>query len=290
MDGLTFIADFAYERQNESELSFAAGDIIKITASQDGWLYGQHTTTKLEGWVSQAFGHTRNESPYNKMSKDVKDEKRKLLYKNIIAAETEFTNLLADFVKEVITPMNLRDTPFKRQFLSDSAVAVSFNLLQDLYKACHNFESILKISNTDIEVSNAYIQFSASLQIFAQYASENAKLLNTIKTNIRQLSEIVPERINMGQILVLPMEHVVVYKSLFQEYIWLTPANSPDFAALEAALTMITTQTQEVEAKIKEEEESWKLLNLQNQCKYAFFFLLVTSFVLSYGSLEYLSY
>jgi hypothetical protein len=266
MDNVTFIADFDYERQNETELSFQVGDTVSISASQEGWLYGQHNKTQLVGWVAAAYGHTRQESPYNKMTGTAKDEKRALLFKNIIVAESEFTTMLADFIKEVINPINLRDTPFKRTFLGDSSVAVSFSLLQDLYKACFNFESVLRMSKTDIEVSNAYIQFAPSLQIFAQFASENAKLLNALKGNQRQLAEIIPEKVNAVQVLIQPVEHVALYKSLLQEYIWLS-THSPDFAVLEAALGQIAEQTLGVEAKIKEEAEGYKLLTLQSQCK-----------------------
>jgi hypothetical protein len=146
-------------------------------------------------------------------------------------------------------------------------VAVSFSLLQELYKACFNFESVITASKSDIELSNAYIQFSPSLQIFAQYASENAKLLNAIKGSTRQLAEVVPEKVDIVQVLIQPMQHVPLYKNLFQEYLWLS-SGTPDYGALETALEMISSQTREVEARIKEEEESWKLLTLQSQCTF----------------------
>jgi hypothetical protein len=265
MEGLTFVADFDYERKNDTELSFEKGDTVRITANQDGWFYGQHTKSGLMGWLAPSYGHTRQDSPYSKLTGAAKSDKRDLLFRNILAAEHEFTTLLSTFIQEVINPINLRDTPFKRSFLNDASVAVSFSLLQELYKACFNFESVITASKSDIELSNAYIQFSPSLQIFAQYASENAKLLNAIKSSSRQLAEVVPEKVDIVQLLIQPMQHVPLYKSLFQEYLWLS-SGTPDYGALETALEMISSQTLEVEARIKEEEESWKLLTLQSQC------------------------
>lgn len=265
MDDLIFVADYDYEKQNETELSFLVGDTIRVTANEGGWFYGKHTRTEKCGWVSPSYGHTRQDTPYNKMSADVKEEKRNLLLKNIILTEKEFVNMLGEFVQTVITPFNLRDTPFKRSFMGDSSVAVSFSLLQELYKACFNFENVLKASKSDIELANAYIQFAPSLLIFAQYASENAKLLNAIKS-CRQLSEVVPESFNIIQTLIHPMQHSTLYKSLFQEYIWLTARTNPDMSSLEVALDMIIAQSNVVDARMKEEEESWKLLNLQAQC------------------------
>ena len=267
MDDLTFVADYDYEAKNETELSFNSGDTIRITSSQDGWFYGQHNKSGKSGWVPPSYGHTRHDSPYNKISPAMKEEKRTLLFKNIISAEHEFIGMLQNFIQDVITPINLRDTPFKRSFLNDSSVAVSFSLLQDLYKACYNFDSIMKTAKSEIEIANAYIQFAPSLQIYAQYAPENAKLLNTIKGNSKQLSEIIPDRIDIVPILLQPMEHCSMYKALFQEYVWLSNPASPDYSALQTALEMIISQTLSVEEKIKEEEESWKLLNLQQQCK-----------------------
>lgn len=266
MDDLTFVADYDYQGQNETELSFQVGDTIRISANEGGWFYGKHTRTEKQGWVSPSYGHTRHDTPYNKMSADVREEKRSLLFRSIVSTENEFVTMLSEFVQIVITPFNLRDTPFKRSFLGDSSVAVSFSLLQELYKACFNFESVLKNSRSDLEIANAYIQFAPSLQIFAQYASENAKLLNAIKS-CRQLGEVVPESFNIIQTLIQPMQHCSLYKQLFQEYIWLTPKTSADMASLEVALDLIIAQTNVVDARMKEEEEAWKLLNLQAQCK-----------------------
>lgn len=264
MEDLSFVADYGYEAQNDTELTFKVGDVIRITANEGGWFYGQHANGKT-GWVAPSYGHTRYDSPYTKISNEEKEEKRKLLFKQIISTEHEFVMVLQEFVQGVVNPLNLRDTAFKRAFLGDSAVAVSFSLLQDLYKACFNFESVLKISQSDLELANAYIQFAPMLQVFAQYASENAKLLNAVKGS-RQLNEVVPENINIVETLIQPMQHCALYKGLFQEYIWLTPRENPDFPSLETALDQIITQTNYVEAKMKEEEESWKLLNLQAQC------------------------
>ena len=267
MDDLSFVADFNYEAQNETELSFKVGDVIRISANEGGWFYGLHPNGK-SGWVAPSYGHTRYDSPYTKISAAEKEEKRKLLFKNIVSTEHDFVTMLQEFIQSVVNPLNLRDTSFKRTFLGDSAVAVSFSLLQDLYKACFNFETVLKMSQSDLELANAYIQFAPSLQVFAQYASENAKLLNAVKSNTRQLNDVVPESIDIAGTLIQPMQHCSLYKGLFQEYIWLTPKESPDFPSLETALDQIITQTNYLDAKMKEEEESWKLLNLQSKCKF----------------------
>jgi hypothetical protein len=264
MENSSFVADYDYQAQNEGELTYSAGEVIRIIKENQGWLFGQKPSGE-SGWFAPSYGHIRIDSPYETLSDTIKMEKRQLLMENIIATENEFVTMLYDFIQAVITPINLRDTPFKRSFLGDSSVAVSFSLLQDMYKACYNFETVVRATKTDLELANAYIQFAPSMQIFAQYASENAKLLNSIKSS-RQLSDIVPDRINLIQTLIHPMQHCSVYKSFFQEYVWLTPVSTPDVASLSAALDMIIAQSNYVEAKLREEEESWQLLNLQEKC------------------------
>ena len=198
---------------------------------------------------------------------------RKSVFAKILSTEVAFVILLEEFIQVVINPMNLRDTPFKRSFLGNPSVAVSFSLLQDLYKACHNFENAIRQSKSDSQLAQAYIHFAPSLQLFAQYAAENSKLLNIIKSSNRlsvgRLNEVVDENFDMTTPLTQPMQHCTVYKTMFQEYINLTPRSGASSSVLENALEVIITQANLMDAKIKEEEDSWSLLNLQSRCKFS---------------------
>ena len=192
-----FVADYDYQATAEGELSFVAGDTIYITTTQDGWYYGEHKKSGQSGWVVPTYGHTRQESPYSNLSDTMKAAKKKEAFQRLIGVQHEFHTALSAFIDGVIIPLNLRDTPFKRSFLGDSAVAVSFSLMQELQKDCSNFERVVANVTGDMELANAYIQFAPSLQIFAQYAAENAKLLNAVKTNIRQLAPLIPPEVKL---------------------------------------------------------------------------------------------
>jgi len=171
----------------------------------------------------------------------------------------------------VITPLNLKDTPFKKTITSDPSVAVSFNLLVEIFQISTNFYNSIKThSNNNQQIAETYYYLSPSLQLYAQYASENAKLLNIIKSNSRQFNSIVPENYNLEYVLIQPLEHYLSYSILFQEYIWLSPSNSTstmDSNTLDISFGHIITQTNSINHRIIEEQSNWKLLTLQSQCK-----------------------
>lgn len=62
---------------------------------------------------------------------------------SILSNQRAFNDGLKPFMDNVILPILLKDTSFKRHFLAAPAVAVSFNLLQQIYEACFNFLSVL---------------------------------------------------------------------------------------------------------------------------------------------------
>ena len=56
---------------------------------------------------------------------------------------------LKAFMDNVIAPILLKDTTFKRHFIAAPAVAVSFNLLQQIFEACYNFSSVLSAAEKE---------------------------------------------------------------------------------------------------------------------------------------------
>ena len=173
--------------------------------------------------------------------------------------------------------MNLKDTPFKKTITSDPSVAVSFNLLNEIFKISNNFHNSIKNhsnanndnSNNNQQIADTYYYLSPSLQLYGQYASENAKLLNIIKSNSRQFNSIIPEHYNLEYVLIQPLEHYLSYSILFQEYVWLCPSytSTLDSNSLDVSLGHIISQTTIIDNRIIEEQSNWKLLNLQSQCK-----------------------
>ncbi|NXH44728.1 BI2L1 protein, partial [Dicaeum eximium] len=53
---------------NKTLLSFAQGDIITLLVAEekDGWLYGEHDTTRLKGWFPSSYTRPMNESAEEK--------------------------------------------------------------------------------------------------------------------------------------------------------------------------------------------------------------------------------
>eukprot|EP01038_Epipyxis_sp_PR26KG_P012646 gene12646-16955_t len=269
--GVIFVADYEYEAQNESELSYSVGDNIQIIHADGDWWYGEHTRTGQVGWVAPTYGHTRAEqSPYENLSDQAKLAKRNPVFQDLLEFESEFVGKLLIFMNTIILPLQVRDTNFKRTFMSEPAIGVSFSLLQEIYNACAGFESILKSSKNDADIATAYLQFAPSLQIFAQYASEETKFLNAVKIHSRQLGDFVskskfPDGHSLESYMIMPLEHYPLYKQNFQEFVWLSPSSTKTTSeSLSAALDAIIAQSEYVDMKLKEEEESLMLLTLQS--------------------------
>lgn len=216
------------------------------------------------------MGDTEEISPYAHLSLEQRESLRTNMIKAIIADETNFVFGLKSFAHEVVGPIELRDTPFKRSFLADPVVAVSINLLMEIQKACSDFLSAIVQSETEQGIADAYKYFSPSLQLFAQYATQNSKFLNVIEKNIRNLTPFISADLNLESTIISPLEHYSTYRVNFREYFWLIPGDHPDFPLVEESLKAVTIQVEQIDIKLKDEIESLVVLNLQSQCKLFF--------------------
>lgn len=113
-------------------------------------------------------------------------------------------------------------------------------------------------------VAQAYTQFAPSLQLFAQYGAQNSNLLNTIKRNERQLSELLPGENHFEKSLISPLIFYPYYKQELKEYVSLVPPTDASYKLLSDTLALINTQSDNIDLKMKDEEERLQLLALQN--------------------------
>lgn len=180
--------------------------------------------------------------------------------------EASFISSLHELLECLINPMGIKDTQFKRQFLSEAAVAVSFSLLAEIHKACSNFYYALVTMKNDGDIASAYADFAPSLQLFAQYASENSKLLNAIDRNKRNVNQCLTKEIDYLPVLIRPLEHYLKYRNYFEQFVNVS-TGSKHLSALSDALVAVVKQSEYVDIKLQEELESQLLLILQNKCK-----------------------
>ena len=269
-----FIADFAFDAESETELSFSKGEIINVISQDTEWWYGEMLTTSgqstgTKGWFVPAYGHIAvSVSPYSDLPAKQMVTKRTAVAMQIFKEEKEFVNTLKSFIDLVVEPIRLLDTPFKRSLMSDASVGLSLTLIQDIYAACNNFLEGIMGSSSAIEMADCYAQFAPSLQLFSQYTSENTKALNSLKAFSKQLTEFMsgvnmPQGLTIEYCLILPLNHYTKYAPAFQEFIWLTPALSIELPSLETALISLSEHSSLVDEKNREEEEAQQLLKLQ---------------------------
>lgn len=269
-----FVADYPYESQNEGELSFDQGDQIKILNSDGDWWFGELVYPKYgmtEGWISPSYGHVVEESsPYAEISDQDKLNRRTALFMEIIRVETGFCQDLDIFNKTIVSSLLSRNTPFKRNFLNEASIAVSLNLLRDIFNMSSKFLAEISKADSAEKMALCYRQLAPALQLYAQYAAENAACLNAVKSFGRQLREFtnenpLPAGLSLESCLVLPLAHYSKYASNFQEFVWLTPESKPEFVSLKSALEAINLETLKVDDTLNELAASVKLLSLQSQ-------------------------
>ena len=191
---------------------------------------------------------------------------RNNVFYSILVKEETFLKNLKYFIDNVINPLNLKDNTFKRSFLAQPAVTVSFNIIIDIYKNCLNFTEVLKKINCEndksiIEVCEAFKQFAPSLVLFAQYASKNLTMLNAINSSEKSVNENITDRnLNIANAVVSPLLHYLDYSTGLKNLLSFTPEDSNDYKALEKALDDVEVQTDHVNETLKGESDSIQLL------------------------------
>lgn len=256
--------DHDFQSMEPDQLSFKKGDILRTIKVEGEWSFGELQSNGKMGWVPSDYGHKRIEeaSPYSDITSKERGTKRKETMQLIISSEQEFVSALKVYLETIVAPISLRDTDFKRAFMNQAAVAVSFELLKAIYNTCLLFVSALQNAKTEGAVANAYSQLS--LPLFAQYTSENSKFLYEVKRNSRALLEFCEgAKSEVEGAILLPLMHYQKYKQEYQQIIWLTPDESASPAAKEA-LNSIIDQTEYIDLKLQEEDASLRLLKLQD--------------------------
>ena len=264
-----FIADFSYIAANQGELSFDENEHLQVLNNESEWWFAMKTTGQV-GWIPPSYGHVSEVSPYTNLSDREKLNKRKHLFAEIIQVEATFVSDLDIFIQTIVVPLQARDTSFKRSFLSEPSIAVSFSLIKELYVTCSFFVNSIRSASSADQMAKCYLQFAPSLKLFSQYASENATCLNAIKSFSPQLCEFskdhrLPDGLTLESCIVLPIRHYPKYALKFQEFVWLTPTGRPELTSLNRALDEVIIQTELVDNTLDDLAASVKLLALQGQ-------------------------
>ncbi len=220
----------------------------------------------MQSFLMNANGNTLDSAKYSK---------RKALFGRIVTEEDEFVEELGKYLTLVVNPLLRRDTSFKRDFLTEPSIAVTFNLLQDIFTASSHFlENVRSAVSRDnfSDILTAYNHFAPSLSLFGQFAGENATCLNTLKNNSKKLAKFVsavpfPDGMNLQSTLVVPVEHYSEYSTGLKECLALTPLTDPQRVALLSTVEAIDSCTAHVDAKLDEAKDSILLVALQSQCQ-----------------------
>jgi hypothetical protein len=155
-------------------LYLKANELIEILSSDDpDWWYGRSYLTSEEGWFPFSFGHVEDYSPsslayyqdhlllnqlYSHLSPQQCQEEALRLYHDFLATEQSYQTSLQFFIANFIQTFSLRDSSFKRSFLNEYSIALSFTLIQEIYKSSAQLLSALPslppVSNKSSSISS----------------------------------------------------------------------------------------------------------------------------------------
>lgn len=282
---------YDYEGTSETELSFKAGEVLEITHADGDWWYGRGDSG--EGYIAPAFLDTSAEvspvapEPAVKaapqpalvpvqpaLTPEEMRKSRAILLDQIIESESNFVQALEYFSVSIFDSLSLRDDNFKRSFLADPSLGLCCSLLAEQLKfICSNFLESVKAARDAGDVRKlaaAFEQFAPSLQVFAQYTSENTNALNHLKSFGKALEDFLeahpmPPGYTLESFFLLPVQHYTGYLKGFQQYVLLTPETDDGADVAQEALDLVAGFSLEVDDKLKLENERIILLAIQSK-------------------------
>jgi hypothetical protein len=256
MEVKIFIADCEFIPSDETMLGLQPGDEIDVLLAEGGeWWFGRQEKNReiREGWFPPTYGHLAltshtlhitnhdHEDPYSlqdypKLSMEDLYSQRLQVFLDIVEKEQHFIDQLKIFIDQIIIPIEYQDSNFKRVFLSEPSIAVSFSLYTKIWSLCTNFlKSLKKLSPPSMtsihsnleQISSCFAQFAPSLRIFSQYIVENSNTLNVIKSYGKSLNQFLSDSklsidTSFESYLILPVEHYSHYISSLDLLIYLS--------------------------------------------------------------------
>lgn len=214
------------------------------------------------------------------LAPDEMRQRRSIVLDAIIEKEKTFVQTLEYFAVSIFEPLSVRDDNFKRSFLADPSLGLCVSLLAEQLKfICSNFlNSIVSArqSGNARALAAAYSQFAPSLQVFAQYISENTNALSSIKQYAKSLDDFLnahplPAGFSLEQFFLLPVQHYKEYLTGFQQYVLMTPQSDDECTAVHEALDLLAGFSLEVDQKLTEEKERILLLAIQSKCRHYYY-------------------
>ena len=324
----TFLVQFDFDPgEDQSKLSVKTGDEIIFLCGDEGedWWFGE--LAGIEGWFPSAYGclvgpqvevdtvegypervslqeevtiNNNTDDEINTLVKfrNLKPQERKNSLRNIFNAmvenEKSFGEKIQLLLVQMVEPILVRDTSFKRDFMQEYSLAVIFSVIQDIEKASSDFLQTLRQScnagttlSTPDRVAKCFKDFSPTLRLFSQYTLEISNAFNSLKKLGKPLNQFLkaactfPDDLPMEQILVLPVDHFSTYLDLFQRYVY-TSGNpqwedaiisDSEYNKLDDALSTMQDYSREVDAAMEAEKEKQLLLTIQNRCELYCIFL-----------------
>jgi hypothetical protein len=294
-----YVAEADFNAADSSQVSFKKNDVIEVLSKEDDWWYGQIVSSGLQGWLPPSYVRaTSVEIPspvvqqkfdslpaqYSGMNARDKLVAAETVLSTIIDSELKFVNKLKVFIDACVTPLQVKDTAFKRDFMNEYSLAVCFSLMNDMVQACGTFVAALQtahsrhqnnLSKSAKSIATCITEFSPSLRIFASFISENSNALNSLKGHRKGLNlflqqHALPVNCSIETFLVLPVEHYSTYSAVFSQWVQLCVGASlgtDTGRELERAERAFLGAAEEGDAKLAAEKEKHLLLAVQSQCE-----------------------
>ena len=191
--------------------------------------------------------------------------------------EKSFLTRLETFIAKTVLPIQSSDTILKRSLLNNVSVSACFNLLRCILQSSATFIENITIAyeTSDNEgIATSYEKISASLQNYSSYASIVCDTINMfhIKNRIICKEIITCDLYNESfeDSFLLPLRHYQEYANFLKKLIEYPEMN---FHAMHQIYNIILKLTNDINNKILEENDHFKLLSIQKKCNFCIKYL-----------------
>ncbi|ETW08198.1 hypothetical protein, variant [Aphanomyces invadans] len=199
----------------------------------------------------------------------------------------EMCSTEATYVKNLVTLVESFVKPLqeaKHPMMTNSAVAVFFNTLQELVKLNSTFlEELMQVTLQREHGQNSteriVVLFNQYIPLFTSFYSEYAKyfddftpLLNEYKTQSKGFSTLLDQCQRKGgsnqtfeSLLILPIQRIPRYNLLLQRVVKHTREDHPDLASLKLTVQAMGEAAQRMDETLRQKEKTEEVLRIQAQ-------------------------
>ena len=191
--------------------------------------------------------------------------------------ENLFVHRITSFELSFLTPLMGKKNLFSENLLMEPAIIMTFQALIEIRESCAHFlqslQDILTVGYNFDGIAKIFQKRVTSMGSFSRLIEKNPEALHCLKKYNNHIAvylaeaPLAEECVTIESVLLSPFGHYGTYLSTFEKLLSFVTSNVVS-NFVSAVRESLLTQTQAIDALIKEQENRFKLLELQLKCTF----------------------